>query len=79
MTNSAWLRSYPAQPPATLIVVGFSREHADRAFIGCRLAGHNGNSQGIKNEESQYHPDIFVCGPPLQPWPQFWKDYQSFG
>ncbi len=79
MTNSAWLRSFPLQPPTTLIVLGFSQKSADRAFTGCRLAGHNGNSQGIKNEESEYHPDIFVCGPPRKPWPEFWKDYQAFG
>lgn len=79
LTNSAWLRSYPASPPATLIVVGFSREQVDGRFSNCRLAGHNGNAEGIRNEESQYHPDIFVCGPPLLPWPEFWRRYQSFG
>jgi len=79
MTNSAWLRGYPAPPPNTLIVVGFSRESADRAFTGCQLAGHNGNAFGVKNEESQDHPDIFVCGPPRKPWPVFWQDYQNFG
>jgi hypothetical protein len=79
MTNSAWLRGYPPVPPSTLIVVGFSREAADRAFTSCRLAGHNGNSEGVKNEESQAHPDIFVCGPPRLPWPEFWKGYQAYG
>ena len=79
MTNSAWLRGYPAPPPATLIVVGFSREHADRTFTSCRLAGHNGNAEGVKNEESEDHPDIFVCGPPHKPWPEFWADDQRFG
>ena len=79
VTNSAWLRGYPSSPPTTLIVLGFSRQAADRAFTGCRLAGHNGNSYGIKNEESEFHPDIFVCGPPRMPWPVFWRDYQSFG
>ena len=79
MTNSAWLRGYPTPPPTTLIVLGFSQKAADRVFTGCRLAGHNGNSEGIKNEESQDHPDIFVCGPPRKPWPVFWKDHQSFG
>ena len=79
LTNSAWLRGYPAQPPTTLIVVGVTGEWVDKIFTGCRLAGHNGNSEGIKNEESQYHPDIFVCGPPRLPWPDFWKKYQSFG
>jgi Dolichyl-phosphate-mannose-protein mannosyltransferase len=79
LTNSAWLRGYPAVPPATLIVVGFSRERADAAFTSCRLAGHNGNSEGVKNEESESHPDIFVCGAPRLPWPEFWKEYQSYG
>lgn len=79
MTNSAWLRGYPVPPPSVLIVVGFSTEDADNAFTSCRLAGHNGNALGIRNEESQYHPDIFVCGGPRLPWPRFWKDYQSFG
>jgi len=79
MTNSAWLRGYPASPPATLIVVGFSREHADRTFTSCQLAGHNGNAEGVRNEESVDHPDIFVCGPPREPWPEFWADDQRFG
>lgn len=79
MTNSAWLRGYPTPPPSTLIVVGFYRAQADKAFTSCRLAGHNGNSYGVKNEESEEHPDIFVCGCPRMPWPEFWKEYQSFG
>jgi hypothetical protein len=79
LTNSAWLRGYPAPPPTTLIVVGVSREDVDTIFTGCRLAGHNGNSEIVKNEESRYHPDIFVCGPPRLPWPEFWKKYQNFG
>jgi MFS family permease len=79
LTNSAWLRDYPAQPPRTLIVVGVSNEWADKIFTGCRLAGHNGNSEGVKNEENQFHPDIFVCAGPRLPWPEFWIKYQSFG
>lgn len=79
MTNSAWLRGYPSPPPATLIVLGFDRDDADEAFTSCRLAGHNGNPYGVKNEESRAHPNIFVCGGPRKAWPQFWKDYQSFG
>ncbi|MFZ0742988.1 MAG: glycosyltransferase family 39 protein [Terracidiphilus sp.] len=78
-TNSEWLRGYPTPPPTTLIVLGLTRKQADSIFTGCRLAGHNGNSEGIKNEESQYHPDIFVCGPPREPWPVFWKTHQDFG
>lgn len=79
LTNSAWLRGYPAPPPSTLIVVGVSREDAERVLTNCRLAGHDGNSLGVENEESRYHPDIFVCGGPHLPWPEFWKKYRSFG
>jgi hypothetical protein len=79
MTNSAWLRGYPTPQPATLIVVGFSQKEADRTFTSCRLAGHNGNSEGVKNEESTYHPDIFVCGAPRMAWPEFWRTHQRYG
>lgn len=79
MTNSAWLRGYPTPEPTTLIVIGFSQHGADAKFTGCRWAGHNGNSQGVKNEESEGHPDIFVCGPPRQTWPEFWKQDHRFG
>jgi hypothetical protein len=78
-TNSAWLRGYPAQPPSTLIVLGHSRQYVERTLTSCRLAGHNSNPYGVHNEESQDHPDIFVCGAPRVPWPEFWKQYQSFG
>ena len=79
LTNSFYLRTYPASPPSTLIVVGWSQEQVDREFTGCRIAGHNGNSLGIENEESKYHQDIYICGPPRQPWPIFWKNNQRFG
>lgn len=78
-TNSEWLRGYPTPPPTTLIVLGLTREQADSIFTGCRWGGHNGNSEGVLNEESQYHPDIFVCGPPRLPLPELWKEHQDFG
>jgi len=78
-TNSAWLRKYPVPPPSTLIVLGTSREDAERMYTSCRLAGHNRNILGVHNEESDDHPDIFVCGGPRLPWPEFWKEYQGFG
>jgi hypothetical protein len=78
-TNSAWLRGYPEPPPTTLIVIGHSKAYVDRTFTACRSAGLNGNAAGIRNEESVDHPDIFVCGPPRLPWPEFWREYQGFG
>ena len=78
ITNSAWLRGYPTPQPTTLIILGFTREGVDRLFTNCRQAGMETNREGVSNEESQGH-DIFVCGPPRLPWPEFWKQNQSFG
>ncbi len=78
-TNSAWLRGYPVPPPSTLIVLGLSRRYMDRMFTGCRVAGHNGNSLGVHNEESEDHADIYVCGGLRMTWPEFWKEFQSYG
>lgn len=78
-TNSAWLRGYPTPQPTTIIALGISKEDADSIFTGCRLAGHNGNAEGVENEESRDHPDIFVCGPPRKPWAVVWKEHQDFG
>ena len=78
-TNSAWLRGYPAQPPSTMIVLGQSRQYVEKTLTSCRVAGHITNSYGVRNEESEDHPDIFVCGAPRMPWPEFWSQYQGFG
>jgi hypothetical protein len=36
-------------------------------------------TSGIQNEESRFHADILVCGPPRLGWPEFWKQFQRFG
>ena len=77
--NSFWYRGYGDPPPQTLIVVGLSRESLDRHFGPCRLAGHISNRYGVRNEETEDHPDIWVCGPPKEGWPAFWQDFQYFG
>jgi Dolichyl-phosphate-mannose-protein mannosyltransferase len=79
MTNSAWLRGYPTPQPTTIIVIGSSLEWADHNFTGCHVAAHIPYSSGVKNEESEYHNDILLCGPPRQPWPVFWNDHERFG
>jgi hypothetical protein len=77
--NSGWLRRYPQQPPTTLIVLGNPRDRADELFTDCRLAGHTANAWGVMNEESRYHPDIFVCGPTRKPWADLWGHGPEFG
>ena len=78
-TNSEWLRGYPSSPPTTIIVLGLDRDQANEIFTACRWAGHNGNAESLINEESRFHPDIFLCGPPRQPWPEVWKEHRDFG
>ncbi len=79
-TNSEWLRGYPTPPAHDAHCSRPQRaSEANAIFTGCRLAGHNGNSEGMRNEESQDHPDIFVCGPPRKPWPELWKEHRDFG
>ncbi|MCB9419070.1 MAG: glycosyltransferase family 39 protein [Ardenticatenaceae bacterium] len=77
--NSYWLRGYGNPPPQVLIVVGFSQAAAERYFIACDLAGQVSNRYGVENEETRFHPDIFVCRGLRQPWPELWPDLQSFG
>jgi hypothetical protein len=77
--NSGWLRGYPQPPPTTLIVLGSSPERANELFVDCRLAGHTANALGVLNEESRYHPDIFVCGPTRKRWGELWKHGPEFG
>jgi len=62
-----------------LIVLGSDADSAGRTFTNCRVAGHVVNPLGLRNEESEDHPDIFVCGPPRLPWPEFWRHFQRFG
>jgi hypothetical protein len=78
-TNSEWYRGYPTPPPTTFIVLGLSERDANSIFTGCRWAGRNGNAEGARNEESQDHPDIFVCGPPRLPLPELWHEHRDFG
>ena len=77
--NSFWQRGYGDPAPHTLIVIGQSRESADEYFTACRLAGHIWNQHAVKNEETVRAPDIFVCGPPKQGWPEFWKHFRYYG
>lgn len=77
--NSYWLRGYNNPPPETVIVLGFSEERLNRLFTRCQLAGHVTNAFGVKNQETTYHPNIFVCNGPREPWDSLWVNLRSFG
>jgi 4-amino-4-deoxy-L-arabinose transferase-like glycosyltransferase len=78
-TNSYWLRGYGSNPPSTVIVLGSRRKDLDRVFTHCELAGHNGNSLGVHNEESDDHPDIYLCTGMRMSWQEIWPHVLSFG
>ncbi|HVM74085.1 MAG TPA: glycosyltransferase family 39 protein [Candidatus Saccharimonadales bacterium] len=78
-TNSFWLRGYGATAPQTVIVTGFSQHWVEEHFASCELAGHTSNRYGVPNEETENHPDIFVCRGLKQSWPEFWKGFRRFG
>ncbi len=79
LTNSAWLRGYPTPQPTTLIITGLDFDDANEEFTNCRAPVRVPYPAGLNNEEGKYHPDIFLCGPPRLPWPEFWNKYQRFG
>ncbi|HKU28229.1 MAG TPA: glycosyltransferase family 39 protein [Candidatus Sulfotelmatobacter sp.] len=78
-TNSFWQRGYGDPAPETLIIVGFSRRGVEEHFTGCRIAARAWNRFGVINEQTGDRPDIFVCGPPRQSWPDFWKSFRHYG
>lgn len=77
--NSYWQRGYGDPAPETLIVLGFSREFVEANLQSCAYAGRNVNPYSVKNEESEFRPDIFVCGAPGKPWPEFWQQLRYYG
>lgn len=76
--NSYWLRGYGGSAPETLIVLGYSRESAERFFASCEPVGRVTNRYGVENQETRFHPDIFICRGPRQPWPALWRTLRSF-
>jgi 4-amino-4-deoxy-L-arabinose transferase-like glycosyltransferase len=77
--NSHWLRGCGDPPPETVIAVGLPRSFLVAQFESCELAGRITNRYGISNEETTDAPDVYVCRRLRKPWPEFWKDFQSFG
>jgi len=77
--NSFWQRGYGDPPPETLIVLGAPQRLVDAQFNDCRIAARSWNRYGVINEQTGDRPDIFVCGAPRQPWPDFWRSFRYYG
>lgn len=77
--NSYWLAGYGEPPPRQLIVTGYSAERLAQLFGDCRLVAHVENVDGVDNEESRDHPDVYLCREPRAPWPQLWQQMRHYG
>ena len=77
--NNYWDRGYGDPAPEILIVLGMSARDVNRLFESCKLAGHVTNRFNVVNDETRYHPDIFVCRNLRYPWPDFWKQFRYYG
>lgn len=77
--NSYWLRGPGPNPPATVIALGSDREDLEHYFASVELAGRTPVVHGVRNEETDDHPEIFLCRHPRQPWSQVWPKIRAFG
>jgi Dolichyl-phosphate-mannose-protein mannosyltransferase len=78
-TNSFWWRGYGNPAPEVVIVIGFDRDFVNYYFRSSELVAHTSNREGIPNEETTEHPNIFLCRGLKLPWAEFWKSFQRFG
>lgn len=77
--NSFWLRGPGDVVPQVMIVNGSSRKFWGNVCDSLELAGHTGNDAHIANEESEDHPDIFVCRGLRKPLDELWPKLPDFG
>jgi 4-amino-4-deoxy-L-arabinose transferase-like glycosyltransferase len=77
--NSNWLRGYGDPPPLNIIAVDMDILFLEKNFASCRWVAKLDKPHGITNDTIGRYYDIYVCGPPLKGWPEFWKDFQIYG
>ncbi|HEX5491560.1 MAG TPA: glycosyltransferase family 39 protein [Candidatus Udaeobacter sp.] len=77
--NSFWERGYGDPPPELLIVLGSSHEDLEGKFDSCELVGHITNAEGVPNEETTRHPDIYLCRHLRGDWRAMWIKARRFG
>lgn len=78
-TNTFHLRGYGPYEPETVLVVGSSLTQQNRNFQSCAVAGHVRLPDGVRNEETDDHPEILVCRHLRGRWPEVWSRSQAFG
>jgi 4-amino-4-deoxy-L-arabinose transferase-like glycosyltransferase len=77
--NSNWLRGYGHPPPQTVIAVGFKASEVNGIFASCQVAAKLWNRYGVINDVFRDRDQVYVCRNIRVPWPEFWKQFQSYG
>lgn len=77
--NSYWLRGPGPNPPPNMIVLGAGRDDLEPFFDSVEVAGHTPIVHGVRNEETEDHPDIYLCRGVRQPWSKVWPQLRGFG
>lgn len=77
--NSNWLRGYGDPAPQVVIAIGFRPGSLNRIFASCQAAAQLSNPYGIVNDTIGDRAQIYVCRNIREPWPEFWKKFESYG
>lgn len=78
-TNTYWYRGYGDPPPTTVIELGNTAEDESNSTAKCASFGPFHNSSGVKNEESAWDYEIFVCRDIPPRWKEIWGAKPRFG
>jgi hypothetical protein len=76
--NSFWLRGPYGPTPQNMIVIGDDREDLVPKCATVELVGHTGNDAKVENEETKWHPDIFLCRGLRKPLVELWPKLAEF-
>lgn len=81
-SNSLWARGYEIDasgtPPDTVILVGFDPDYALSLFQSCSPAGKVTNREGVRNEETTRHNNLYICRQLRKAWAELWKGMQWY-
>lgn len=78
-TNTFWFRGAGDPAAQAIIVNGSERKDWEPFCDSLELAGHTSNDAHVANEETQDHPDIFVCHGVRKPLVDRWPKLPEFG
>jgi len=77
--NSFWLRGAGDPSVRTILVNGSERKYWEPFCDSLELAGHTSNDAHVANEETERHPEIFVCRGVRKSLRERWPTLPEFG